>query len=78
MTIIASKHSAQPREPQAQNFKIVCAWCDRVRRGDEWRREPGPHIGPTTSHGICPDCFHEQLARSEAKRARTVGYPAER
>lgn len=78
MTTMLSKRATQPREAQVQSFTIVCAWCQRVRRGDEWRQEPGPHVGPTTSHGICPDCFQEQLARSEARRTRAVGKPAER
>lgn len=31
-----------------------CAWCERVKVGEQWiRRDAGNHI----THGICPDCY---------------------
>jgi hypothetical protein len=50
----------------------VCAWCDRVRTptGD-WRPVEDHEIpGPTTTHGICPECL--ERATTRATMVRTV------
>jgi hypothetical protein len=47
-----------------------CAWCERVKIGDEWLRLDAigrgqQHIRESlmrrASHGICPECFEKQL-----------------
>jgi len=48
----------------ASELLIRCAWCERIKTGDEWAdvaevqamrltRDPAERH----SHGICPDCF---------------------
>ena len=39
-----------------------CCVCDRVRRRGRWRR--APHLlHARYSHGYCPDCFREAMAK---------------
>lgn len=66
MTISALRKSAntyREQEHEQEHFTIVCAWCNRVRRGREWRVERGRLNGPTVSHGICPECYQRQVER---------------
>lgn len=50
-----------------KKFIYVCAWCKKVR--DEEQRWTGSdsnlsaHSRLQVSHGICPDCLSDQLAR---------------
>lgn len=71
MTLSVLRKSAkqyQEREQECERFTIVCAWCDRVQRGRDWRAEHGRFNGPGVSHGICPECYQRQLERLAAKR----------
>ncbi len=45
---------------------MVCAWCRRRRvHHGEWREaESTDTDGPTTTHGICPDCLERATARA--------------
>jgi hypothetical protein len=54
-------------------LRTVCAWCDRVRdSGGEWRRAENKEIsGPTTTHGICPECLERATARATIATAVT-------
>ena len=42
---------------------VRCAWCERIKRGDEWvdaevqAMRLTPDAPEHHSHGICPDCF---------------------
>jgi hypothetical protein len=45
-------------------LRVRCAWCERVKKGDEWVDVPEVQAMRVTrdtserhSHGICPDCF---------------------
>ena len=62
------KRAAKAAEQEPTPFKIMCAWCNRVRRGYEWRTEPGPLSGPNISHGICPKCFRQQVEHIKSRR----------
>ena len=50
----------------------VCAWCNRVRGpAGEWHKTEKIELsGPTTTHGICPDCL--ERATTRATMAPTV------
>ena len=50
----------------------ICAYCKKVRNdSDYWQRVEsflGDRLDLTFSHGICPDCFKEQLKELEAEK----------
>jgi hypothetical protein len=57
---------------------VRCAWCDRLRLGDEWlhlraigrgQEKITASILKKASHGICPDCLSAELLRSAKQRA---------
>jgi hypothetical protein len=51
-----------------ESFLVLCAWCHRVRNGQQWvpiERFLADH-DTTTSHGICPEC-EDRLDRGEPK-----------
>jgi hypothetical protein len=62
------------RVRQLEEFMRVCAWCRRIDCKGEWMRleefmEQG--FDTPTTHGICPECLHQQHAALEkAKLAR--------
>jgi ribosomal protein L37AE/L43A len=62
MTVSTLRKSAKQYHEQ-EHFTIVCAWCNRVRHGREWRTERGQRNGPSVSHGICPECYQRQIER---------------
>ena len=54
-------------------FMRVCAWCRRIRYKGHWiRMEEFLRQGfdTPTSHGICPDCMHEETEALERARQR--------
>ena len=50
----------------------ICAYCKKVRNdSDYWQRVEsflGDRLDLTFSHGICPDCFKEQLKEIEGEK----------
>ena len=44
--------------------KIVCAWCDKLVREEEWLGQTG------TSHGICPKCAEKELAKIKKRKEK--------
>ena len=68
--------AAMLREAHANETLLVrCAWCNRLRVGDEWLELQAIGTGQTriaerllrdSTHGICPDCL-------EHVRAETAG-----
>lgn len=67
---------------------VHCAWCHRLRVGEEWLELDGIGNGQTriaerlaerSTHGICPDCFERVDAEAEAgRRGEAPQKPAER
>jgi hypothetical protein len=60
-----------------ENFLRVCAWCRRINYQGEWMRleefiQQG--FDTPTTHGICPECFRQQVAA--AKKARAAAQEA--
>lgn len=54
-----------------------CAWCERYEIGGEWlhlaaigagQQRIAASLLDKATHGICPDCLHEQLERSKPPR----------
>jgi hypothetical protein len=45
----------------AEPTTFVCAWCDRVYVGGEWRAAPAVPGPATTTHGICEECAGEMV-----------------
>ena len=43
-------------------FLIQCAWCRRVKVGDDYV-SASPVPWAAVSHGICPDCFAKQFPK---------------
>jgi hypothetical protein len=48
----------------AHELLVRCAWCERIKTGDEWvdvaevqAMRLTPDAPEHHSHGICPDCF---------------------
>jgi hypothetical protein len=47
----------------ADELLVRCAWCERIKMGDEWADADVEAMRLTRnavarhSHGICPDCF---------------------
>jgi hypothetical protein len=48
----------------AAELLVRCAWCERIKTGDEWvdvaevrAMRLTPEAPEHHSHGICPDCF---------------------
>jgi hypothetical protein len=39
----------------ASELLVRCAWCERIKMGDEWVDAEVQAM--RHSHGICPDCF---------------------
>jgi len=62
MSIIALQKSVKTYH-KPERFTIVCAWCDRVQHGSEWRVEAARPSGRAVSHGICPECYRQQCRR---------------
>jgi hypothetical protein len=81
----AARHAAEERSEESrllvtlvqrlrevargQELLIRCAWCGRVKAGDDWFDVTAHgHLTPGTvdrcSHGICPDCFSELMPSS--------------
>jgi hypothetical protein len=67
------------RDAEAGTVLLVhCAWCERLRLGEEWLRlsdvGSGPRIAESliqkSSHGICPDCFQRVSEEVEAAAMR--------
>ena len=66
------------REARAGGAMLLrCAWCERLRVGDEWLRLDAIGSGQTriaeqvvqrSTHGICPDCFARVTGDAEAHR----------
>jgi hypothetical protein len=53
-----------------ESYITLCAWCRRVRRGEEWLSIEtyfAEHQA-TTSHGICPDCEARASVRDAGRR----------
>jgi hypothetical protein len=46
---------------------VVCAWCNR-----EITRQVARRHASSVSHGICPSCLQERLARLNAAAARAA------
>jgi hypothetical protein len=52
----------------ADELTVHCAWCDRIKRGEEWVVEevrsvwPGKRRQRPATHGICPDCLERLTA----------------
>jgi hypothetical protein len=61
-----------------EKFLRVCAWCRRINYQGDWMRlEEFMKQGfdtPTT-HGICPECFQQQMAATEKARAARQNAP---
>jgi hypothetical protein len=67
------------RQADAGEIVLVrCAWCDRLRLGDEWlhlhaigggQQKITASIREKASHGICPNCLSDELLRSAKQRA---------
>jgi hypothetical protein len=68
---------------RGQRLLVHCAWCNRLKVGDEWLQLEQGAAGALlviarsllqrSSHGICPDCFervNEQAAADRAHRKR--------
>lgn len=68
MATIALRKSAKTYNRKHERFTIVCAWCNRVQHGHEWHHEPQPRGGVGISHGICPECYRNQIERLGAHR----------
>ena len=53
----------------------ICAYCKKVRNdADYWQRVEsflGDRLDLTFSHGICPDCFKEQLKELEEEKDKS-------
>jgi hypothetical protein len=46
----------------AEELTVHCAWCNRIKRGEEWvfeelRAVRSRRRGGGATHGICPDCL---------------------
>jgi hypothetical protein len=57
---------------------FVCAWCDRVYAGGEWRAavdvtESVPRDGARITHGICEECAGEMVPVTPRAARRFVG-----
>ena len=54
----------------------ICAFCKKIREdGAYWQQFEAyiqEHTGSQFSHGICPDCFDQQVAELEAKKGRPI------
>src|SRR5436190_17827136 len=67
----ASRHARS-----AETLLANCAWCGRLRLGEEWvRGEEVPRflrldgLGRRLTHGICPECFQGVQQEAGARRA---------
>ena len=50
-----------------EGFLRVCAWCQKVQHEDHWvpiAEFFQQRFDARTSHGMCPECFHEQSQAS--------------
>jgi hypothetical protein len=66
------------RDADAGETPLVrCAWCGRLKIGDEWLRlkaigsgqqRINTNIRDSASHGICPRCFDREEHRRAAAR----------
>ena len=49
-----------------ESFVHMCAWCRRIEKDNEWLSLE-QHLersgGQAVSHGVCPDCSKEMLAK---------------
>jgi CheY-like chemotaxis protein len=54
----------------------ICAFCKKIRDdGTYWRQFEAyiqEHTGTNFSHGVCPDCFEEQMTELGEKKGRPV------
>ena len=66
------------REAHASGKQLLhCAWCERIRIGEEWLALEAIGTGQTrisadltrrSTHGICPSCFERVNAETETLR----------
>jgi hypothetical protein len=66
------------RDAHASRILLTrCAWCQRLKVGDQWLHLEGVGEGQTriatslaknASHGICPDCFDREMERAARLR----------
>jgi hypothetical protein len=70
----SSTHRLLNRVRQLEEFMRVCSWCRRIDLKGEWmplEKFMQQGFDTPTTHGICPECLHQQRAAMErAKRAR--------
>jgi hypothetical protein len=63
------------RDAQAGDVLILhCAWCDRLKVGDEWlhleaigrgQQRIAASVRDQATHGICPNCFEQVQTAAE-------------
>ena len=55
----------------------ICAFCKKIRDdGTYWKQFEAyiqEHTGSNFSHGVCPECFEQQMAELEAKKKGRQG-----
>jgi len=53
----------------------ICSFCKKIRDdGTYWKQFESyiqEHTGSAFSHGVCPECFEEQIKELDAKKPRT-------
>jgi len=65
---------------ELEGFLRVCSWCRRVGDQGEWmvmEEYFDSRLATETSHGICPDCAHCQLASQRMATRVNADRPAE-
>jgi CheY-like chemotaxis protein len=54
----------------------ICAYCKKIRDdGAYWKQFESyiqEHTGSHFSHGVCPECFEQQMGELEGKKTRSV------
>lgn len=59
---------------ELEKFLLICSWCRRVGHQNEWLTTEEyftSKFATETSHGICPACVEQQLARHRATRVKS-------
>jgi len=44
---------------EVKTIPLICPWCNRLFKVSRWEVEYGRKTG--ASHGICPECFAQQV-----------------
>jgi len=62
--------------PQLGELLPICSYCKKIRDDDAyWQQFEAyiqEHTGTHFSHGVCPDCFEEQMHELDTKKSRSA------